>query len=81
MKKLAKGSSIEPRQRRTLRDIHVWGMERPKKERPTSVNNWYNMRELNRLARTKPRHFTIGYIRAYIGPHYFAGCYPGAEFE
>ena len=82
MKKLAKGGSIDHcKQRRTLRDIHAWGMERPKKERPTSVNDWYNMRELNKLYRTEPRRFTIGYIRAFIGPHYFAGCYPGAEFD
>ena len=36
-------------------------------------------KENQKYLRVKPRRRAVGYIRAFLGPHFFAGCYAGAE--
>jgi len=50
-----------------------------KPTRPTSMSVWKWDRSARRSLMYGQRRFTIGYLRAFAGPHIFAGCYPGAE--
>lgn len=78
---MKKGNKQDTPKRRTLRQIHAWGMTKQPLIKATSLFIWRGNREMMKLGRTKPRRFTVGYIRAHIGPHYFAGCYHRAEFD
>lgn len=66
-------------ERKTVRQVFAWGMAPEPKEKFTSraYREWANLNK-RRFRYNKRRH-TIGYARAFLGPHFFAGCYPGAE--
>lgn len=82
MKQMAKGRErVERKKHRTLREVVAWGMAPNKPERVYSMRDWRWLRDSRRALMYKQRRFTIGYIRAFAGPHIFAGCYPGAENE
>ena len=36
-------------------------------------------KEMHKYLRTKPRRGAVGYLRAFLGPHFFAGSHAGAE--
>lgn len=64
--------------RRTVRQIFAWGME------PLTYatrKEHMDMLETDKALRYRKRRFTVGYARAFLGPHFFAGVYTGAEFE
>ena len=64
--------------RTTVRKIFAWALEKPKREWPTSRAD----KEGRRDVCFKPsRRWAVGYVRAFVGPHFFAGCYDGAEFD
>jgi hypothetical protein len=63
----------------TLREVQQWGRQGHVPNKVSSLSAWRWEREAARLERTKPHRFIVGYIRAFIGPHYFAGAYAGAE--
>jgi hypothetical protein len=65
--------------RRSVRQMNAWGMAPHKPTKASSLLAWRYERQLARVARTLVRRNTVGYIRAFVGPHYFAGCYAGAE--
>lgn len=64
--------------RKTVRQVFAWGMAPEPKEKPTSRAHKEQMRDIKRTFPQR-RRFTVGYARAFLGPHFFAGCYPGAE--
>jgi hypothetical protein len=64
--------------RTTVRKMLAWALEKPKREWPTSRLD----KEGQRAVCFKPsRRWAVGYVRAFVGPHFFAGCYVGAEYE
>ena len=64
--------------RTTVRKMLAWALEKPKREYPTSRAD----KEGRRDVCFKPsRRWAVGYVRACVGPHFFAGCYVGAEHE
>ena len=62
--------------RRTIRQIFAWALKKegfqghPKNR---SEKEW--LKSLPKPTRRQ----TVGYVRAFVGPHFFAGCYVGAE--
>lgn len=79
MKPMAKGRrEFYKNKRRTLRQVFTWGMQ--PLEKPSSLKDRHYADTIKDL-RYKKRRFTVGYARAFAGPHLFAGCYPGAENE
>lgn len=63
--------------RTTIREMMAWAMKKEKLPPPTS-----RIDKEQRRSFTKPtRRWAVGYVRAFVGPHFFAGCYPGAEFD
>lgn len=69
----------KPTSKRTLREVQRWGRRRHTPNKVSSLSAWKMERRWDRLSRIKPHRFIVGYIRAFIGPHYFAGAYAGAE--
>jgi hypothetical protein len=67
------------RTKRSLREVQQWGGRRHVPSKASSLDAWRHERRWARLCRTKPHRFIVGYIRAFIGTHYFAGAYTGAE--
>ena len=61
--------------RRTIRQIFTWALEKPKREWPKTRQD----KEWLKLLPKPTRRQTVGYVRAFVGPHFFAGCYTGAE--
>ena len=59
---------------RTLRQVFAWGMQPLEK---TLKGDHYT--SSIKALRYHRRRFTVGYARAFAGPHLFAGCYTGAE--
>ena len=64
--------------RTTVRKMLAWALQKPEREWPTSRAD----KEWRRDVCFKPsRRWAVGYVRAFVGPHFFAGCYDGAEFD
>jgi hypothetical protein len=64
--------------RTTVRKMLAWALQKPEREWPTSRAD----KEGRRDVCFKPsRRWAVGYVRAFVGPHFFAGCYDGAEFD
>jgi len=79
MRSMAKGRKTHNKPlRRTLRQVFTWGMQ-PQEKFIGKVQRYF--RKTDRHLRYHKRRFTVGYIRAFAGPHLFAGCYPGAEYD
>ena len=63
--------------RRSIRQVFAWGMKKPEHEWPKNRLD----KEWLKMLPKPTRRQTVGYIRAFVGPHFFAGCYVGAEDE
>ena len=63
--------------RRTVRQIFAWALAKPKREWPKNRHD----KEWQRDCPKPTRRWAVGYVRAFVGPHFFAGCYDGAEFD
>jgi hypothetical protein len=61
--------------RTTVRKMLAWALQKPKREWPTSRVD----KEWQRDCPRPSRRWAVGYVRAFVGPHFFAGCYVGAE--
>jgi|LakMenEpi03Aug12_release.lakeMendotaPanAssembly.Ray.scaffolds.fasta_scaffold1202658_2 hypothetical protein len=61
--------------------LHVFKLKTKPQEKLhiRSMADYRWLRDEAWFLRTKPRRRTVGYIRAFLGPHFFAGCYTGAE--
>lgn len=82
MKQPAKGRKrVQRKKHLSLREVIAWGTTPDKPTRPTSMSVWKWDRSARRSLMYGQRRFTIGYLRACAGPHIFAGCYPGAEYD
>jgi len=61
--------------RRTVRQIFAWALAKPKREYPKNRHDKEWLKTLPKPTRRQ----TVGYVRAFVGQHFFAGCYIGAE--
>jgi len=79
MQKKKKFYRSGPRSRRSVDDMFKWARAPHKRSKIASLFDWRYEKETERFVRVKPRRRSVGYIRAFVGPHFFAGCYVGAE--
>jgi hypothetical protein len=63
--------------RTTIREMMAWAMKKERLPTPTSRLEKEWQRSLKKIT----RRWAVGYVRACVGPHFFAGCYVGAENE
>lgn len=68
--------------RRSVRQVFAWSMAPEPKTKPTSkLDKEYAKAARDTFGKYRKRRFAVGFARAYLGPHFFAGCYVGAEHD
>jgi hypothetical protein len=64
---------------RSVADMFKWARQPYKRPKIKSMFDFRYEKDMEQFTRVKPRRRSVGYIRAFVGPHFFAGCYVGAE--
>jgi hypothetical protein len=69
------------RNRTTVREMMRWAMAKTPTPKAVPRADRERLREVRRINKYRSRRWAVKYIRAFIGPHFFAGCFTGAENE